>query len=310
MKRHVLFTVVMLAAASILTSGCVISTDPCKNVDCDGYGVCIEVGGDAQCDCNDNYRPEGLHCIWDPCYGEDCGPHGECIEENSQAVCDCDDNYIAEGMNCVFAGYTVTFTWVFGPEEKNCSQVLVGAVRVELYQNDELLTEETLDCTDGGVDIEGMYDGTYIILLTGISNSGKEWFRQAFEVTVAGQDLDLGPIILDPRGDMVFSWSFGTDKWDCITAGVSRVDITVKDLDGNILFEPAELPYCEDGDDFSGNTIVLEDWDLGTYNLILEGLCEHDPRVVGYLLDAEIEVVEKGENNYGNIDLDDNGGCL
>lgn len=43
--------------------------DPCHGVTCSGQGSCAEQDGQAVCQCNEGYRPEGLDCVEDLCTG-------------------------------------------------------------------------------------------------------------------------------------------------------------------------------------------------------------------------------------------------
>jgi hypothetical protein len=113
--------VVLMAAACDGNTDTDTDTDtegPCDGVTCSGNGDCVEVGDEAECDCDDGYRPDGLDCIVDPCYEIDCSDHGDCVDNagtaefdcsghgdcidlGSTAECDCDDGYKPDGLDCI-----------------------------------------------------------------------------------------------------------------------------------------------------------------------------------------------------------------
>ncbi|MBW1878536.1 MAG: hypothetical protein JRJ84_09250, partial [Deltaproteobacteria bacterium] len=88
----------------IATAACDGNTEqegPCEGENCSGHGTCLEVGGEAECDCEDGYDPDGLSCVLDPCYEIDCSDHGDCIDNAGIAECDCDDGYDPDGLDCI-----------------------------------------------------------------------------------------------------------------------------------------------------------------------------------------------------------------
>jgi len=265
-RKTLLFSIVGLLVGSLVT-GCVIKENPCADVTCSGFGECIE-------------------------------------DANGDAMCECDANYHAEGLQCIFDGYSISVEWDFGPEFKSCTEVQVTNVFVQLLENDVEVTSTTVNCQVGGVDIEGVMDGFYSVALVGLNNSGEEWYRAYVDVQVAGFNEDLGVVNLEAFGFMEFSWVFGTEQWDCLTAGVDRVRVEVWTTDeATNLFTANPIPDCED------LGAIITNWDIGAYNLLLEGICESDLST-GYVLDANVEILYPGQNDYGPLILDDVGGCL
>lgn len=269
MTRRILFVLTLGAVAGLLASGCIISS-----------------GED------------------DPCKGITCDGHGTCMEDaDGEPYCECEDNYHAEGLSCIFDGYTVSLEWTFGEDQKTCMNAQVGQVHVEVLEADAVLVEDTLDCSAGGVDIEEMDDGDYTVNLTGINNAGDDAYRASVDFSVAGSDEDLGVVILDPFGFIEFSWEFGIDGLDCTAAGVERVKVAIYDEAGETeLFRADPIPYCDD------QGAIITNWDLGSYNLVLEGVCASDLET-GYLFDGIVDVTLPGRNDFGVISLEDVGGC-
>lgn len=255
--------------AGLVGGGCIISSgsDPCDDVNCDGHGICYEDFGDP--------------------------------------VCDCDTNFVNDGdLHCVAAGAAIDFDWAFGPGARGCGDAYVDRVRVELFDGAVSILDEEVDCEDGGAIIEPVEDGLYTVDMTGLSADGLEWYYASEEVDVAGQNVDLGTVVLAPlgTGDMSFDWVFGLDELDCLTAGVGRVEVRVYDGGDNLEYEADPIPYCDD----LGSTIT--DFALGSWNLVLTGLCESnlDP---AYELDVNVIVAHPGLNDYGTVILEDLGGC-
>ncbi|MFH2010090.1 MAG: hypothetical protein ABI333_26065 [bacterium] len=54
-----LCTLAMLFGAGCKTE----SAGPCDGITCSGHGSCVEAAGEAACECELGYEPEGLHCI-------------------------------------------------------------------------------------------------------------------------------------------------------------------------------------------------------------------------------------------------------
>lgn len=241
----------------------------------------------------------------DPCDGVGCSGHGVCSEDaNGNPMCTCDDNYHVDGLECIFDGYSISLDWSFGPDEKACTQVQVTNVYVQLLDDDVEVTSTTVNCQAGGAVIDGVYDGFYTIYVLGLNADGEEWYRAWADVEVAGFDEDLGVVNLTAFGFMTFLWTFGIDEWDCLDAGVDRVRVMVNTVDQlENLFTASPIPLCED------LGVEITNWDLGEYNLVLEGVCLSD-LTVGYELDVDVEVLYPGENDYGTLILQEvNGGC-
>ena len=56
-------------ALVLLAGGCKAgSDDPCAGITCSGHGSCVVVDGEAVCECDDGYEPDGLSCM--PTTGE------------------------------------------------------------------------------------------------------------------------------------------------------------------------------------------------------------------------------------------------
>ncbi len=255
--------------AGLVGSGCIISSgsDPCDDVTCDGHGLCYEDFGDP--------------------------------------VCDCDGGFVNDGdLHCVPAGAAIDFDWAFGPGARSCGDAYVDRVRVELFDGAVSILDQEVDCADGGAIIEPVDDGFYTLDLTGLSADGDEWYYTTEDVDVAGQNVDLGTVVLAPldTGDMSFNWVFGVDELDCLTAGVDRVRVEVYDGGGNLEFEASPIPDCSD----LGAT--LTDFALGSWNLVLVGICDVDLSE-GFELDANVIVAHPGVNDYGTVILEDLGGC-
>ncbi len=194
MTRKTLCIALVGLLAGCLAAGCVIKDDPCDGVTCSGFGDCLE-------------------------------------DANGDAVCDCDPDYHADLLQCIFDGYQVSLEWTFGDNAGSCTEVLVTNVVVQLIQNDEVLVEETVNCSRGGAEIEGVNDGSYSIYLLGRNNDNEEWYRAYVDFSVAGFDENLGTINLDAFGFMEFTWVFGQEEWDCFTAGVDRVRVEIYTTD-------------------------------------------------------------------------------
>jgi hypothetical protein len=241
----------------------------------------------------------------DPCEGVDCSGNGVCSEDaNGEPMCTCDEYYHVEGLQCIFDGYSVSVDWTFGPDAKSCTQVQVTDVYVQILENDVEVNSSTVNCQAGGAVIDGVYDGLYSIYLLGLNADGEEWYRAWVDFEVAGFDEDLGAVNLDAFGFMAFYWTFGVDEWDCTIAGVDRVRVMVNNVaQTENLFTADPIPQCED------LGVEITNWEMGEYNLVLEGVCESD-LTTGYSLDVNVEVLYPGENDYGTLILQDVGGCL
>lgn len=98
----------------VLLQGC--PRDPCEGVDCSGNGECVELSGEASCDCDPGYAARGTSCIAeDLCAGVDCSGHGQCVDLDGEASCDCDLLYHAEDLECLLdplPGLTCEGGWV------------------------------------------------------------------------------------------------------------------------------------------------------------------------------------------------------
>jgi len=220
------------------------------------------------------------------------------VATGGQATCNCEQNYHAEGLNCVFDGYKLNFTWAFGQEGKNCTQAMVGQVKVLFEKDGASLLDQTMSCSANGAVIEKLQSGTYQLKLTGIANNGENWYYGAWEITISDKDLDAGQLKLDPIGFMKFSWDFGDGHLDCAAAKVAKVRIKINTEDGATnLYTSNPVPDCA--------TVpqTIGDFVLGNYNLVLEASCTNDPFTMGYWLDATVEVSRNGENNYGLINV-------
>ena len=147
-------------------------------------------------------------------------------------------------------------------------------------------------------------DGTYTIDLTGQSAAGDEWYFTTETVLVDGNNVDLGTVVLAPTGtgDLRFEWLFGVSELGCLAAGVSRVRVEVYDQAGGLEFEANPIPLCSE----LGS--IVSNFALGTWNLVLEGVCDAN-LTTGYVLDANLIVAHPGENDYGQVILEDVGGC-
>ena len=261
----------VIFAFGLLGAGCIISSgsDECDNVSCDGHGLCFVYDGQPECDCDPGYINDGpLHCV---------------LEDMGSAI---------------------DMDWAFGPGARSCADAHVDQVRVQMFDGADELLNSVVDCTVGGAIIEPVDDGTYTIDLTGLSENGDEWYFATDDVTISGQNVDLGTVVLSPTGtgDMSFTWAFGQAELDCLTAGVGRVRVEVYDGGGNLEFEVVPYPYCDE----LGATIT--NFALGSWNLVLVGLCESDLSEA-YELDANLIVAHPGVNDYGTVILEDLGGC-
>lgn len=100
------FSLIGFAAVLLVSSGCFLKKDPCKDVNCNS-GECV----DGECVCEAGYS--GPTCsTFDPCYNNPC-INGDCVN----GACDCDAGY--EGANC---GTPINskFTGVYALSE-NCN---------------------------------------------------------------------------------------------------------------------------------------------------------------------------------------------
>jgi hypothetical protein len=96
---------------------------PCASVDCGAYGECVDIGGEAACDCAGGYHSEGLSCVENPppgpCENVVCGEHAGCTD----GLCECLDGYEGDPT----AGCTAT-----NPTEEAARQELVDIATAEL----------------------------------------------------------------------------------------------------------------------------------------------------------------------------------
>lgn len=257
-----------LGIFGLLSSGCIISSggSPCEGITCDGFGTCLEVGGDAECTCDTGYANDGP-------------------------------------MHCVASGSSIDLDWAFGPGARSCQDAYVDKVRVQMFDGTTEILNQEVACSNNGAVIDAVEDGVYSIDLTGLSSSGAQWYTTTEDVTVNGQNLQLGTVVLTPTGpgDMTFVWEFG-DGLDCTASGVSRVKVSVYDSSSNLEFEANPVPHCDE----AGSNIT--NFALGTWNLVLEGVCESDLSV-GYKLDANLIIAHPDDNDYGTVTLEDVGGC-
>lgn len=260
--------VFLMGICGLFINGCIISSggSPCDGITCDGYGTCIEVGGDAKCQCDSGYTNDGP-------------------------------------LHCMAAGSSIDMSWAFGPGGRNCDDAYVDKVKVQMYDGSNEILNQTVDCGNNGAVIDQVEDGTYTIDLTGLSAAGDEWYTTTQDVTVSGQNVDLGTVVLTPTGpgDMTFVWEFGSGL-DCTAAGVSRVRVQVYDSSSSLEFEADPVPHCDE----AGSNIT--NFALGTWNLVLEGVCDSDLSV-GYRLDANLVIAHPQENDFGTVTLEDVGGC-
>jgi hypothetical protein len=99
------------------------ASSPCSGVDCGAYGSCVDVGGEAACDCQSGYHAEGLACVEDPppgpCDGVVCGAHAAC----DAGICACDAGFEGDPD----AGCTA-----IDPTEATVRQELVDIATAEL----------------------------------------------------------------------------------------------------------------------------------------------------------------------------------
>ena len=253
-----------------------------------------------------------LFFYYDPCEGVYCG-HGTCEVNNGDAICKCDVGYYTGYSNttCVKTPpppqpprNRIILDWTFGPGARTCAEASVSTVRVQAIRGSGTLWDDTLDCTDGGTSFSIVDDGTYTIELTGLSTNEDEWYQASELALFTGDNLDLGTLELMPTGpgDLGFEWSFGQDALDCEAARVSHVRVQVYDQEGNLEYEVDPAPACSDGG------ALVTGFELGTWHLVLEGVCAADESV-GYRLETDPEVSHPGENNFGHLDLVDVGGC-
>jgi len=241
----------------------------------------------------------------DACDGVSCDGHGICFELGGDADCSCDTGFVNDGpLHCVAAGAAIDMDWAFGPGARGCADAYVAEVRVELFDGADSILDATVDCSEGGAIIDPVEDGNYTLDLTGLGASGQEWYFASENVDVSGQNVDLGTVVLAPTGtgDMRFDWVFGVAELDCLVAGIDRVRVEVYDGSGNLEFEATPIPDCAD------LGALVTNFALGSWNLVLQGICDADLSV-GYELDVNVIVAHPGENDYGTVILEDIGAC-
>jgi hypothetical protein len=242
----------------------------------------------------------------DPCAGVDCDGHGTCTVFEWEAYCECDSGYrvSVDGLHCEYAGHQISLGWSF-LDAAGCTEAQVAGVEVLLLQGGTELASATINCSQGdGADIEEVQDGDYKIELRANSNSGDLTYYGEGSVTVNGQDTAIN-IMMDPVGFIKFTWDMAGRT--CTAAGVSNVRVLVNNEAGiTNLYKASPTPSCNEGGHSTEETAFFS---LGNYNLVLLGICASD-QSEGYGLDAIIAITEKGENNYGLLSLDEDGGCL
>jgi hypothetical protein len=259
MLKKSLYLLLIGLLAGLVASGCVIKDDPCDGITCDGHGTCTEFEGEAICDCDSGFKTS-------------------------------DDL-----VHCVPAGATVSLTWSF-PDAADCTGALINDVFVELFEGATPVVDSTVDCTAGGVDIAELEDGSYTIYLTARTTSGERHYFASVDVTVSGQDVDMGDIVLDPIGFILLYWEFpggGT----CTTAGVDDVIVTVAQA-GTTIYDSGALD-CAVGGDSVGDFFLATNYDL-----TIECFCANDPRVIGYKYEATMQINNKGENEYPPLTME------
>lgn len=80
-------------------------SDPCKDVVC-GRGECVVDGGEAACECEAGYRPDGLVCVdVATCEADSCSGHGTCTPSGAELVCACDTGYSGPTCEACAAGF-------------------------------------------------------------------------------------------------------------------------------------------------------------------------------------------------------------
>jgi hypothetical protein len=242
----------------------------------------------------------------DACDLISCDNHGTCIEVGGLADCACDTGFVNDGpLHCVPEGSQVDLDWAFGPGVRSCADAHVADVRVQMFDGAVEILNNLVDCETGGAVIAPVEDGSYTIDLTGLSAAGDEWYFATEDVLVDGSNVDLATVVLAPTGtgDLRFEWAFGLSELGCVAAGVSRVRVEVYDQSGGLEFEASPIPNCSE----AGS--VVTNFALGTWNLVLEGVCDADLST-GFVLDADLVVAHPGENDYGTVVLEEvGGGC-
>jgi hypothetical protein len=242
----------------------------------------------------------------EPCDGISCDGNGTCLDVGGDAECSCAAGYENDGpLHCVQAETAIDLDWAFGPGVRSCADAYVDTVNVVLLDGNTEVINSDVACSEGGVVISPVEDGVYTIELTGLSADSDAWYYASDTVDLLGSNVDLGMITLQPtsNGDMRFDWVFGEFEDDCVTAGIDRVRVKVYDAAGTLEFEADPVPYCDE------LGAVVTNFELGTWNLVLEGVCQSDIST-GYELDANVIVAHPGENDYGTVILEDlGGGC-
>jgi hypothetical protein len=258
MLKKSLYLLLIGSLFALVASGCVIKDDPCDGVTCDGHGTCEEWEGLAVCSCETGY-------------------------ETSE-----------DGLHCIPVGSIISLTWSF-PDASDCTGALITDVQVEMFEGTSSIADSTVACNSGGVDIEDVEDGSYTIDLTAETTSGERHYFASVDVTVSGQDVDLGDIVLDPIGFILLYWEFpggGT----CTTTGVEDVIVTVAQA-GTTIYDSGALD-CTDGGHSVGDFYLATDYDL-----TIECFCASDPRIIGYKYEATMQINNKGENEYPPLEM-------
>jgi hypothetical protein len=194
------------------------------------------------------------------------------MEVGGQAQCDCDSGYRNNSaLACV--PVEIHVNWAFAPGSRLCDDAYVSSVRVVLRQGSTSIIDEIVSCSGGGVEgvtLEEIENGSYLLKLTGLSSDSDEWYTLSQNLIVSNaQDQTLEKLVLKPtdQGDITFYWSFGTNKLGCDEAGVDKLRIQVKDSNNVLDYGPV-LANCSD----SG--VTISDFDLGNWTVILEGVTQ------------------------------------
>ena len=201
-------------------------------------------------------------------------------------------------------GHKIFLNWTFS-DASDCTEANASLVYLNISQGEESGDGYMLFCSSSGKEfITDVTDGKYLIRVMSVDNVGDPNYYGEERITIRGKDENL-IIYLNPAGFMTFTWDLAGRT--CTEAGVENVSVKVNTEDGyENLYTASPILGCDDG---GHNTYEGSLFYLGSYNLLIEGICQSSG-LVGYEYDEIMMVKEKGENNYGLLTLDAvGGGC-
>ncbi len=174
----------------------------------------------------------------------------------------------------------IDVSWSIGGS--TCNQSGVSRMVVRLYHSGEQVLDQEGVCTEGGLRVEGVPQGTFVVEVTAYRDGSAD---PAYVGHVSGVTVPKGGAVTAPEvaleeapGALDVSWRFADGRL-CRFAGVSRVQVGIFDLAGrraserSLACDPAPEPvssaapgasYIEDA-----KGIVFDRLLPGTYTLNL-----------------------------------------